>query len=62
LQRTDPHRAPKDRNMAEKEPSKFAALLIERLQSVKEEQDKVEKMRESLHTIEVHCPPIDHVD
>ncbi len=51
LQRTE--RAPKDRNLAEKEPEKFAELLMEKLERVKEEREKQEHVRQSLKSISV---------
>ena len=51
LQRTE--RAPKDRNLAEKEPEKFAAMLREKLLKVKEEQEKLERIKENLQNLEV---------
>ena len=50
-QRTD--RAPKDRNVAETDPSKFATMLIERLDKVKDEQDKMKHLVEMMTTPEV---------
>ena len=54
FQRTE--RAPKDRNLAEKDPVKFAKMLTERLQQVKDERDKLERIRESMSKIEVSYP------
>ena len=51
IQRTE--RAPKDRNLAEKEPGKFAAILKEKLLKVKEEQDKLDRIKENLQNLEV---------
>ena len=51
FQRTE--RAPKDRNVAETDPSKFANMLIEKLERVKEERDKIERVRETLSSVEV---------
>ena len=51
FQRTD--RAPKDRNLAETEPKKFASMLIERLQKVKEDIDKMMRVEHSINAIEV---------
>ena len=51
LQRTE--RAPMDSNLAEKEPEKFAAMLREKLLKVKEEQEKLERIKENLQNIEV---------
>ena len=51
FQRTE--RAPKDRNLAEKEPEKFAAMLREKLLKVKEEQEKLERIKENLQNLEV---------
>ncbi|KAK2148998.1 hypothetical protein LSH36_472g02015 [Paralvinella palmiformis] len=45
-------RAPKDRNLAEKEPEKFAAMLREKLLKVKEEQEKLERIKENLQNLE----------
>lgn len=44
---------PRDRNLAEKEPAKFAALLIERLQQVKNDRDSVEKVMQSINQTKV---------
>jgi len=44
---------PRDRNLAEKEPTKFAALLIERLQKVKHDRDSVEKVMQSINQTKV---------
>jgi len=44
---------PRDRNLAEKEPTKFAALLIERLQKVKRDRDIVEKVMQSINQTKV---------
>ncbi len=51
LQRTE--RAPKDRNVAETDPKKFSAMLIERLEKVIEEQEKITRIENSFKTIEV---------
>lgn len=51
FQRTE--RAPKDRNVAETDPSKFANMLIEKLERVIEEREKIERIKESLHSLEV---------
>ena len=51
FQRTD--RPPKDRNLAEKEPAEFAMMLIERLQKVKEDIDKMTRVEHSIKAIEV---------
>ena len=51
LQRTE--RALKDRNIAETDPSKFAAMLIEKLEQVKAKLEEPERMRELLNTVEV---------
>ena len=51
FQRTD--RAPKDRNLAETEPKKFAMMLIERLTKVKEDIDKMMRVEHSIKAIEV---------
>jgi len=40
---------PRDRDLAEKEPAKFAALLTEQLQKVKNERDSVEKVMQSIN-------------
>lgn len=45
-------RAPKDRNLAEKEPEKFAAMLMEKLERVKEEREKLEQVHESMRSVE----------
>ena len=55
FQRTE--RAPKDRNVAETDPSKFANMLIEKLERVKEERDKIERVRETLSSVEVLKTP-----
>lgn len=55
FQRTE--RAPKDRNVAETDPSKFANMLIEKLERVKEERDKIERVRETLSSVEVVKTP-----
>lgn len=39
-------RAPKDRNLAEKDPAKFAKMLTERLQQVKDERDRLDRVRQ----------------
>jgi len=44
---------PRDRNLAEKEPAKFAALLIERLQKVRHDQESVEKVIQSVNQAKV---------
>ena len=44
---------PRDRNLAEKEPAKFAALLIERLQKVRSDRDSVEKVMQSINQTKV---------
>jgi len=44
---------PRDRNLAEKEPAKFAALLTERLQKVKHDRDSVEKVMQSINETKV---------
>lgn len=44
---------PRDRNLAEKEPAKFAALLTERLQKVKNDRDSVEKVIQSINQTKV---------
>lgn len=51
FQRTD--RAPKDRNIAETDPAKFAVMLIERLEKVKDEQDKIKRIEDSMKSLEV---------
>ncbi|CAI9717600.1 Hypothetical predicted protein [Octopus vulgaris] len=49
IPRTD--RAPKDRNIAEVDTEKFASMLIERLEKVHLEQERDEKLRESIRCI-----------
>ncbi|GAB1610073.1 axin-1-like [Argonauta hians] len=44
-------RAPKDRNIAEVDTGKFASMLIERLEKVHLEQERDEKLRESIRCI-----------
>ena len=44
---------PRDRNLAEKDPAKFAALLIERLQKVKNDHDSAEKVMQSINQTKV---------
>lgn len=51
MQRTEV--MPRDRNLAEKEPAKFAALLTERLQKVKHDRDSVEKVMQSINETKV---------
>jgi len=51
---------PRDRTLAEKEPAKFAALLIERLQQVKNDRDSVEKVMQSINQTKV-CSRIMYV-
>ena len=51
MQRTEV--MPRDHNLAEKEPSKFASLLIERLQKVKHDRDSVEKVLQSINQTKV---------
>ena len=51
MQRTEV--MPRDRNLAEKEPAKFASLLIERLQQVKNDRDSVEKVIQSINQTKV---------
>ena len=51
FQRTE--RAPKDRNVAETDPQKFADMLIERLAKVYEEQENMRRMEETINSIEV---------
>lgn len=53
MQRTEV--MPRDRNLAEKEPAKFAALLTERLQKVKHDRDNVEKVMQSINETKVMC-------
>lgn len=45
-------RAPKDRNIAEVDPSKFAQMLIDRLKVVLEEQEKKERFQVSLNKVD----------
>jgi len=40
---------PRDRDLAEKDPAKFAALLMERLQKVKNDCESVEKVMQSIN-------------
>ena len=49
LQRTE--RAPKDRNIAEVDPPKFAQLLIDKLERVLKEQEKAERVQQSLNKV-----------
>ena len=51
-QRTD--RAPKDRNIAEVDPKKFAEMLIERLERILKEQEKTERVHKVIHEV---CQP-----
>jgi len=44
---------PRDHNLAEKEPAKFAALLIERLQQVRNDRETVEKVMQSINQTKV---------
>jgi len=44
---------PRDRSLAEKEPAKFAALLIERLQQVRNDRETVEKVMQSINQTKV---------
>ena len=50
FQRTE--RAPKDRNIAEVDPAKFAQMLIERLEVVLKEQEKKEKFHVTLSKVD----------
>ena len=45
-------RAPKDRNIAEVDPAKFAQMLIERLEVVLKEQEKKEKFHVTLNKVD----------
>lgn len=45
----------KDRNIAETNPTKFAAMLIEKLEALKTKQEEPERMREFINTLEVSC-------
>ncbi|KAK3610677.1 hypothetical protein CHS0354_028064 [Potamilus streckersoni] len=49
IPRTD--RAPKDRNIAEIDPKSFAKLLIEKLERVQKEQEKEERLQESMSKV-----------
>ena len=51
MQRTEV--MPRDHTLAEKEPAKFAALLMERLQKVKTDRDNVEKVMQSINQTKV---------
>jgi len=44
---------PRDCDLSEKDPAKFAALLIERLQQVKRDRDSVEKVMQSINQTKV---------
>ena len=44
MQRTD--RAPKDRNIAETDPPKFAEMLMKKLEKVLEDQQRTQKLQE----------------
>lgn len=46
LQRTE--RAPKDRNIAETDPKRFAELLIEKLKVVVQQREKDERVKETI--------------
>ena len=52
FQRTDERRAPKDRNIAETDPPKFAQMLIERLELELEEQKNKEKFHVTLSKVD----------
>lgn len=49
LQRTE--RAPKDRNIAEVDPKKFAEMLIEKLLQVQKEREKEERVKSTLSQV-----------
>jgi len=49
---------PTDSNIAQSNPEKFAHMLCEKLQRFKDEQDKLERITTSLHSIHV-SPPYD---
>jgi hypothetical protein len=51
LQRTE--RVPPDSNLAETDPKKFAQLLHDKLQHVKDEEDRFERITNSLRSIDV---------
>ena len=51
LQRQD--RVSRDGNLAETNPEKFSILLTEKLLKVKEEVDKLERVRETMKAMEV---------
>lgn len=52
IPRTD--RAPKDRNIAEVDPKKFAEMLIERLERILKEQEKTERVHKVIHESEMN--------
>ena len=52
FQRTE--RAPKDRNIAETDPAKFAHMLTEKLERVLDEREKQDRFNASIKTLEVN--------
>jgi len=51
FQRTE--RVPIDSNIAQSNPDKFAQMLCDKLQRFKDEQDKLDRITTSLHSIHV---------
>ena len=51
LQRTE--RAPKGCNLAETDPKAFADMLIERLERVIKDREKLDKVKETMHSLDV---------
>jgi len=46
-----------DSNVAQSNPEKFACMLSEKLQRIKDERDKYERITTSLHNIDVSAVP-----
>jgi len=44
---------PHDHNLAENDPEKFATMIIDRLQRIKDEETKLERIQEAMKNIEV---------